>query len=190
MCYPGTLNSHQGVDLAIAAVNLLRDKLPNLRFLIIGDGPDRPKLEQLIKTLSLQDRVAMMGSMPLEQVAKAMTSVHLGVVPKRSNSFGNEAFSTKIMEFMAMGVPVVAASTKIDRYYFNDHLLEFFEADNAEDLAQKILGLVKDSKRTSDLRSEALAFIRENNWEIRKGEYLNLIDRLVGMQVAKPLAVS
>src|SRR5208337_3740288 len=106
MCYPGTLNWHQGVDLAISAMALLRDKAPNLKFLIVGDGPDREKLKTLVRQLHLEDHVVMAGVIPIEQVAETMATVDLGVVPKRKDSFGNEAFSTKIMEFMAMGVPV------------------------------------------------------------------------------------
>ena len=47
ICYPGTLNWHEGVDLAVSAMGLLRDKkvLPNAKLLIIGDGPEREKLK-------------------------------------------------------------------------------------------------------------------------------------------------
>ena len=66
----------------------------------------------------------------------------MGVVSKRKNSFGNEAFSAKIMEFMAMGVPVVASNTMINQLYFNQTLVQFFESESVEDLAAKILDLM------------------------------------------------
>ena len=69
----------------------------------------------------------MVGFIPLERVAETMATVDLGVVPKRNDSFGNEAFSTKIMEFMAMGVPVLVSNTRIDQHYFNERLVHFFE---------------------------------------------------------------
>ena len=88
----------------------------------------------------LEDRVFMLGPMPIEEVAYMMSNVDLGVVPKRKGSL-NEAFSTKIMEFMAMGVPVIASNTRIDQYYFNGDVVQFFESDVAQDLADKILEL-------------------------------------------------
>jgi glycosyltransferase involved in cell wall biosynthesis len=179
MCYPGTINFHQGVDLAVCATELLREKLPNLKFLVIGSGPDREKLRAMIEEKKLQDRVIMAGTMPMEQVAETMASIDLGVVPKRSDSFGNEAFSTKIMEFMAMGVPVLAADTRIDRYYFNEDLVQFFESGNVEDLAEKIFQLATNSERRRTLVKASAEFIELNNWDVKRYEYLDILDRLV-----------
>ena len=186
ICYPGTLNWHQGLDLAVNAVNLLRDMAPTLKLLIIGDGPDREKLRVLIHRLELEDRVTMTGAVPIEDVAATMARIDLGVVPKRKDSFGNEAFSTKIMEFMAMGVPVLAANTRIDKYYFNENLVEFFESGDVEELAAKILSLMRDPCRRKTLCEHGVEFVRKNNWDERKWEYLGLVDRLLSHQGPVP----
>jgi glycosyltransferase involved in cell wall biosynthesis len=178
MCYPGTLIWHQGLDLAIQAVALLRDRVPQLRFLLIGDGAERENLKRMIRENHLGDRVTLTGLVPLEKVATTMAEVDLGVVPKRSDTFGNEAFSTKIMEFMAMGVPVLAARTRIDQYYFNDDLVQFFESGNAQDLADKIEQIVESPARRAQLAASSTDFIAQNTWDVRKQEYLDLVDRL------------
>lgn len=186
LCYPGTLNSHQGVDVAVRAMALVRRHAPHALFLIVGDGPDRERLRELIAENGLQDMVKLCGLVPIEEVADLMASVDLGVVPKRSDSFGNEAFSTKIMEFMAMGVPVLASETRIDRYYFNDGLVQFFKSGDVEDLAEKIIRLIDDRDRRAALRRGAGAFIRENSWDVKKQQYLELVDRLVGQRKDLP----
>jgi glycosyltransferase involved in cell wall biosynthesis len=178
LCYPGTLNHHQGLDIAVLAVAKLRDSLPNLRFLIIGDGPDRDKLRAIIEKNGLSDSIRMRGSIPIEEVADTIATVDLGVVPKRNNSFGNEAFSTKIMEFMAMGIPVLASRTRIDEFYFGSDLVQFFESGNIEDLAAKIEYLMNNEPRRTQLSANALAFIRDNNWDVRKGCYFEIVDKL------------
>lgn len=180
MCYPGTFSWHQGLDLAIDALALLHDEAPELKLLLVGDGPERRALAGMIERLHLEDRVTMKGFMSLERIAEIMSSVDLGIVPKRADSFGNEAFSTKIMEFMAMSVPVIASRTRIDEYYFNDKMLVFFESGNAEDLATKILRLMRDPARRTVLREESAKFISRNNWLVKKHEYLDLVDRLTG----------
>ena len=179
MCYPGTLNWHQGLDIAIDAMALLRDRAPSLRFLIIGDGPDRGKLSCMISELHLGDRVFLKGLVPMEQVANIMAAIDVGVVPKRKDSFGNEAFSTKIMEFMAMNVPVIASRTRIDEYYFSEQLVQFFESGSAEDLAAKVLDLMQNPSRRAALCERSTEFIAQNNWDVKKHEYLELVDRLM-----------
>ena len=179
MCYPGTLSWHQGLDIAIEAVALLRDRAPGLRFLIICDGPDRQSLHDLVRKRDLEDRVSISGLIPLEEVAEIMASVDLGVVPKRSDSFGDEAFSTKIMEFMAMGVPVIASRTRIDQYYFSGDLVQFFESGDAHDLAEKIAQLMEETARRTELQAASWRFIARNNWDVKKHEYLGLVDQLV-----------
>ena len=178
MCYPGTLNSHQGLDVAINAVALLREREPSLKFLIIGDGPEREKLISMSRQLQLEDRVSFQGLVPMETVAEIMSTIDLGVVPKRKDSFGNEAFSTKIMEFMAMSVPVVASRTRIDEYYFSDEIVEFFESGSARDLADKIAMLMRNSGRRDALCKSGTEFIAQNNWDVKKRRYLDLVDCL------------
>lgn len=178
VCYPGTLNWHQGLDLAIEAIDLLRDRVPHLRFEIIGDGRMREDLRAMITARGLESRITLSGLVPMEEVARRMTGVDLGIVPKRGDGFGGEAFSTKIMEFMAMGVPVLASRTRIDQLYFNDDLIAFFKDGNVEDLACQIEALAQHPERRNQLRNHALGFIDQNCWSVREPIYLKLIDKL------------
>lgn len=178
LCYPGTLSWHQGLDLAVDAVAELREEIPQLRLMLIGDGPEREKLKRLIHERGVEDRVSLTGLIPMEKVAEIMTTIDLGVVPKRADTFGNEAFSTKIMEFMAMGVPVLAARTRIDEYYFSNDLVEFFESGNAHDLAEKIRFLWLHPERRMQLAAASSVFIEKNHWDVRKDEYFALVDGL------------
>jgi glycosyltransferase involved in cell wall biosynthesis len=187
LCYPGSLSRHQGVDIAVEAVALLRDRVPGLRFLIIGDGPEREALRRLIAERKLEDRVSLTGLIPLEEVAETMSRIDLGVVPKRKEGFGDIAFSTKIMEFMAMGVPVLATRTRIDEFYFNDRLVQFFESGNAREMADKILELIESPQRMAQLRRNCSEFIAANNWKVKQQEYFALVDALTGKSVAAQL---
>lgn len=74
---------------------------------------------------------------------------------------------------------MIVSDTHVDQYYFNSNLVEYFESDNANDLADKILHLVQDPNRRAALASLARMFIDENNWDVKKNEYLTLVDGLV-----------
>lgn len=178
ICYPGTLSWHQGVDLVVRALAQLQHVTPKIRFLVLGDGSERARLLSLAEELGIADRVSVTAGIPLEEVAEVMTTVDLGVEPKRKKSFANEALSTKILEFMAMGVPVLAANTRTHQLYFRDDLVDFFESEDIDDLASKIAELVRNPSKRDALAAAGLAFIRQNNWAVKKNEYLCLLDRL------------
>lgn len=179
LCYPGTLNWHQGVDVAVRAMRLIREAIPEALLVIVGDGPERQRLSDLIAEMDLENAVVLRGAVPMEEVAEIIASVDVGVVPKRSESFGNEAFSTKIMEFMAMGVPVVASETRVDRYYFSEEVLHFVKSSSPEALAGKIIELGGDLARRGAVAERATTFIHSNNWDRKKHLYYDLVDRLM-----------
>lgn len=181
--YPGTLNWHQGLDIAVRAFAQIKTDAPEAEFHIYGDGPIRAALQQLIADFNLQDSVFLKGTLTLDQIAVAMADADLGIVPKRNDSFGGDAFSTKILEFMALGVPVVAAATRIDRHYFNDSIVRFFEPENAQDLAMAIKDMVQNRELGERLSENARAFVSDFTWDKRENEYLSVVDSLVCRRV-------
>jgi glycosyltransferase involved in cell wall biosynthesis len=180
LVFPGSLSRHQGLDLAIAAVDKLRTTLPDLELDIYGVGQAKPELVDMVDRLDLNRHVHFRDVVPLHQVADIMANADIGVVPKRADSFGNEAYSTKIMEFMSQGVPVIVSRTRIDNYYFDDSVVCFFEPENVDNLAEKILQLARDKTYRETLGERGYAYAARNSWDQKKGEYLSLVDRLVG----------
>ena len=176
--FPGGLQWHQGLDIAIRAFQQVRARLPDAEFHIYGDGNMKDQLVRLASELGLKDCVRFFEPLSVGQIAEVMANADLGVVPKRADSFGNEAYSTKIMEFMALGVPVVVSSTKIDRYYFNDSIVRFFESGNMDALAEAMIELLGNRTKCLAMVAHARAYAAQNSWESRKVDYLALVDDL------------
>jgi glycosyltransferase involved in cell wall biosynthesis len=179
--YPGTLNWHQGVDIAIRAFARIASEMPEAEFHIYGEGPTEGVLRSLVKDLGMDRKVIFHAFLPSEEIAPVMAQADLAVVPKRASSFfGNEAASTKILEFMAVGVPVLVSRTRIDTFSFSDSMVRFFESENEEDLAKQILVLGRDQALRERQVSLANAHVQANNWELKKHVYLDLVNGLIG----------
>jgi len=176
--FPGTLQWHQGMDVAVNAFDIIKDKVPNAEFHIYGEGDERANLEALVAKLKLQKRVLFFNDHPLNEIAGIIANADLGVVPKRADGFGNEAYSTKIMEFMLQGVPAVISRTKIDSFYFTDEIVRFFESGNVEDMADAMLTVIRNQPLRETMVEKALRHARENCWGKRESAYLCLIDSL------------
>ena len=176
--FPGGLQWHQGLDIAIRAFAKLRQRLPDAEFHIYGDGNMKPSLIALAEELGLNGSVRFFNPLRIQQIADVMAEADLGVVPKRADSFGNEAYSTKIMEFMSLGVPLVVSSTKIDRYYFDDSVARFFESGNADALAEAMFDVLSNDELRRGMVARASEYVSRNSWENRKADYLELVDKL------------
>jgi glycosyltransferase involved in cell wall biosynthesis len=180
LIYPGSLHWHQGLDIAVKAFALASHQEPGMEFHIYGEGSAKPELAKLIVELRLQDCVFLKDPMPMRQIADFMANADLGVVPKRNDSFGGEAFSTKILEFMALGTPVVVAATRIDRHYFDDTLLRFFNAGDETDLALKMLDAYRNRALSRRLAENSLEYAKRVSWANKRGEYIGIVSTLVG----------
>lgn len=179
LLYHGTLNPHQGLDVAIRAFAKIKDLAPEADFHIYGDGPSKPELIALAQQLGLKDRVRLHRRKPLREIAAVVETAHLGIVPKRKDAFGDEAFSTKTLEFMAMGVPVIISDTKIDRYYLKDSVVCFFKGEDEDDLAERMLELIRDREKRAALAAQATKFVANYDWAVQKQQYFDLLDSLV-----------
>jgi len=178
LMFPGSLHWHQGLDIAIEAFHKLHLKMPEAVFHIYGEGDMKPQLRAMVNRLGLNEKVRFFNAVPLEDMADLMAHADLGLVPKRADSFGNEAYSTKIMEFMAVGVPTVVSDTKIDRHYFNDSIVRFFESGNSDLMADAILDMLANVEGRRNMILRASEYVDQNSWKSRESDYLHLVDSL------------
>lgn len=187
--YPGSLNHHQGLDVAIGAFARVAQEMPGAEYHIYGEGSTKPALKQLAKDLGMTDRILFHDARPTEEIAGIMAASDLAVVPKRASSqFGNEAASTKIMEFMSLGVPLIVSNTKIDTFYHDDSRVRFFESENEADLGDAMLELWSDPDLRAQLVAGAAQYTEQNSWTVRKQDYLDLVDRLHRPEHTAPAA--
>jgi len=179
LLYPGSLNRHQGLHVAIEAMGMLRERIPKAELHIYGGGPTLEDLKKLVRRLGLEEKVFFQPSLPLSQIAQVEKEADAGVVPKLADGFGNEAFSTKSMEFMACAVPVIISRTLIDTTYFTDDHVWFFNPGDPASLADTIYKVYSNPDEVRAKVKAALDLVSKNNWEVKKHQYLNLVKSLV-----------
>jgi len=184
--FPGSFQWHQGLDIAIKAFARVIEKVPNAEFHLYGGGGDQAGLEQLAQRLGVGESVKFLGGVRMDLMPDVIANADLGVVPKRADSFGNEAYSTKIMEFMSQGVPVVVSRTKIDSYYFDEETVRFFPSGDFEAMADAMVEVIENQSLRDNLVRRGYEYVRQNCWDTRKREYLALVDSLTTEAVPVP----
>jgi teichuronic acid biosynthesis glycosyltransferase TuaC len=89
----------------ISALALLRDRHPELRYLIVGGGPERERLQALAESLGVGPRVEFLGQLPHAEAVATARSCSLFVLPST-----DEAFGVAYIEAMAGAVPAIGCA--------------------------------------------------------------------------------
>ena len=109
--YVGRLVPEKGVDTLLQALALNRDAAWSLT--VVGDGPDRERLEALASAHRLAARVRWLGALPPAALARVWTDIDVLVLPSRQAERWNEPHGNVLAEAMASEVAVVGAATGV-----------------------------------------------------------------------------
>jgi len=107
MIYVGYLDEKFGVDLPVRALPAIIKRIPDVRFLIIGDGPFRRELERLVRNLQLERNVIIVGKVSHKEVPAFLSQADVGIATFKKTELMVFAFPLKIVEYAAAGLPVI-----------------------------------------------------------------------------------
>ena len=178
--YPGTINKHCGLDVAIRAINIVKHEIPEIKFEIYGNGPEITNLKNLIKQLNLEEIVHFHGIVPLENIPEIMYNADIGIALLAGHDdYAQQALNVKLFEYLSVGLPAIATRTKSVKYYLKEDTVMLSEPNDPSDVARCIRDLYFDSGKRELLRENGLAFIKNNNSEIQMNNYLKIVDKLI-----------
>jgi len=179
LLYHGNVTHRYGIDLAIRAVGLIREQVPNIHLHIHGWGDARKTLIDLTSELGLQEQVSFsMQSLLTSELPKLICEADVCLVPYRRDIFTDGVLPTKLMEYSALGMPAIVSRTPAIQAYFSDTMAEFFEPGDVDDLARHILELYHNPFRLAELARGCLKFNQLYNWTKTSVEYVALVERL------------
>ena len=180
LIYHGTIARRLGIDIVIKAVNILKDKIPNIKLGIYGEGDFLEQLLKLTKRLNLEKYTYFNRSfLSVERLPKLIKQADIGIVPNRNDQCTTYMLPIKLLEYVAMGIPVVASRIKTIEAYFSDSMVRFFEPEDEKNLAEVIFDLYSHPEKRKELIDNASGFSRKYNWKQQKQIYYELVDRLV-----------
>ena len=144
--YVGVMGEQEGIDLLLEAASyLIRDKgRRDIRFVLVGGGPQLECLEELSRTLRLDDYVTFTGRAPDELLFKVLSTADVCVNPDRVNPMNDKSTMNKILEYMALGKPIVQFDVAEGRVSAGAASL-YAKANDPIDFAEAIEELLADT---------------------------------------------
>jgi glycosyltransferase involved in cell wall biosynthesis len=145
--YVGVMGSQEGVDLLLSAVRYIvytRNR-QDIHFGLVGGGTELQAMRELAQRLGVADYVTFTGRVPDEILLEMLSTADVCVNPDVANAMNDISTMNKIMEYMALGKPIVQFDLTEGRVSAQEASL-YAKRNDPEDLAVKILDLLADEQ--------------------------------------------
>lgn len=154
----------EGIDVFIKAAWLVRGKLPDARFVIVGDGEYAGELQRL--NGELRTPVQFVGWVPFEKVPRMINGADICVSCVLPTPFTDYAYPVKLFEYLACAKPVVVSNIGGHLELIRDAKEGLvYNANSPQDLARKLIRLIRDKKLRQRLAVNGHKLVNQYSWE-------------------------
>jgi glycosyltransferase involved in cell wall biosynthesis len=160
LLYQGVLNEGRGLQLIIKVMKIMN---PAFHLIIIGDGPLKEELMELVILLKLQERVHFIGRVPYGELAAYTRSADIGInLLEETNLSKSMALANKLFEYIHAGIPVLSTDTLEHRKIYDKFKVGVLTA-NTKTLIKSNLELIMENRK--DYKELLQLAKQEYNWE-------------------------
>lgn len=142
--YVGVMGQQEGIDILLSAAHHLiyTKKRTDIQFVLVGGGPELESLQGLSKVKGLEEYVTFTGRASDQVLFEALSTADVCVNPDRVNEMNDKSTMNKILEYMALGKPIVQFDVVEGRYSAQEASL-YAKPNDPIDFAQKIEDLLE-----------------------------------------------
>jgi PEP-CTERM/exosortase A-associated glycosyltransferase len=182
----GSFYAYEGLDILLRALPRMAARLPELRVLLVGGGPQDAPLRRLAQELGIADKVVFTGRVPHEQVQQYYDLLDVLVYPRLSMRLTDLVTPLKPLEAMAQGRILAASDVGGHLELIADGKTGvLFKADDPASLADKVGSLLQAQQHWPALRAAGREYVEtERNWPASVARYKSIYARLAGLHAA------
>jgi glycosyltransferase involved in cell wall biosynthesis len=146
--YVGVIGKQEGIDLLLQSIKHIRERRnrDDVQFVIVGSGPELEEVKKLATALELDELVTFTGRVDDTTLFTILSTADVCVNPDRPNAMNDKSTMNKIMEYMALGKPIVQFDLTEGRVSAEEASVYAKHTDTAE-FGDKILELMDDPAR-------------------------------------------
>lgn len=177
--YIGGIGPHRGLDTALRGLAKVTDKIPRIKFIIVGSGSKQviQHLKAIVKEEGIENYVSFLGYHPFSQVWGLMKNSDVNIIPHTSNTHTDNTIPHKLYQIMMSGKALLVSDcAPLKRVVSTLNSGFIFKADDASSFGEKLLEInakPEDVKRRSENGYNATV-LGEHNWETEVNKLINI----------------
>ncbi|MFZ4400523.1 MAG: glycosyltransferase family 4 protein [Bacteroidales bacterium] len=165
--YFGGIDPVRGIEILIEAGNILKNKINNIKIIIVGDGKILPELKNLVQSLNLENTIIFEGWVSPSYIKSYMNICDIGIIPHLRSEQTDNSSPNKLFQYMYFGMPIISSNCKsIEKIIKQEECGLIYEDTNSKDLADKVLFYFQN-RDLMNLTGEKghNAVLNKYNWE-------------------------
>ena len=176
LLYIGDTSLRRGIDTALHAVSILKEKIPTIKLWLIGKSSADAELKNLSRKLNLDQHIQFEGWKDPSTFTSYLQATHVALSPLKRNLHHDTTYANKLFQYMACGKPLVVSDCTAQADLIkaeNCGLVHL--ADNPQDLADKIDFLYTHNNEAVVMGENGKKAVVERwNWDLTVGKLLDI----------------
>lgn len=181
LLYIGDTGLRRGLETAIKAIAILKNKIPNIKLVIVGKNTTDFVLKELTQKLNIEKFVDFLGWQDQKYFKSLINSSDVCISPLHRNLHHDTTYANKIFQYMSLRKPLLVSDATAQK-----EIVERVEsglvhqAKNVEDFAEKALILYKNESLRSKLAENGEGFVKDKfNWETTSASLIKLYENIL-----------
>jgi glycosyltransferase involved in cell wall biosynthesis len=176
--FMGWLYDFSGLKEVAHTLLKIKDKRPDLKLLVVGEGDLYPELLHIREKHNLQDHLILAGRQPYEKIPEFTGAADICLLPAHHNKVMQDIVPIKMYEYMACGKPII--STKLPgviKEFGYDNGVEY--VDDPEEVIEKAIRLSENKKNLIEGGSRARKFVEKYSWDNITQEFETILKNTI-----------
>ena len=162
--FAGAMYYHRGLDVLLESIPLVVKEIPDAKFVLLGSGNEMDKLKEIVSKKKLGDSVEFKGWIKREDIPKNISDASIGIGPLRLTEVTSRALPIKVLEYMAVSLPVISQNGTLPNDVLQNEKNGFF-IENHTELAEKIILLLNEPKKVKNMGAHSLKLVQKFSWD-------------------------
>ena len=162
--FAGAMYYHRGLDVLLETIPLVIEKIPDAKFVLLGSGTEMDKLKEIVSKNKLDNSVEFKGWIEREKIPENIADASIGIGPLRLTEVTSRALPIKVLEYMAVSLPLLAQKGTLPNDVLENEKNGFF-IENHIELAEKIILLLNEPKKVQNMGAHSLKLVQKFSWD-------------------------